>query len=337
MARGGINKALVKQARQALLARGENPSLDALRIELGNTGSKTTIHRYLKELEAAEAGRLSTAMPLSDQLTSLVSQLAERLQDEANETVEQAHERWAQERTEHVERLRHAEARIQQLEQHAGTLEGQLKGERQAHQQAQQQLQQAQIENARLLQAKQDLDTRLADRDGQIRSLEEKHQHARDSLEHYRRTSKEQREQEQRRHEAQVQQLQMDTRQLQQTLIVKQDDITQLNRDNERLLTEARLLLKEQAAQQGRLERQTSELAVLKDQLAQSQTAKDTLQERLDALQAESAELQKTVSTQSQRAQGLQVSLAEATTALKLLRQATSPSGLEGTASDAAP
>ncbi len=29
MARGGINKAIVQKAREALLARGENPSIDA--------------------------------------------------------------------------------------------------------------------------------------------------------------------------------------------------------------------------------------------------------------------------------------------------------------------
>ncbi|MFU7370048.1 DNA-binding protein, partial [Pseudomonas aeruginosa] len=57
MARGGINKALVQKAQQAILARGENPSIDAVRVELGNTGSKTTIHRYLKELEDADRGR----------------------------------------------------------------------------------------------------------------------------------------------------------------------------------------------------------------------------------------------------------------------------------------
>ena len=54
MARGGINKVVVQQARQALIARGENPSIDAIRIELGNTGSKTTIHRYLKELNGQQ-------------------------------------------------------------------------------------------------------------------------------------------------------------------------------------------------------------------------------------------------------------------------------------------
>ena len=45
MARGGITKKAVEQARNALLARGESISIDAVRIELGNTGSKTTIHR----------------------------------------------------------------------------------------------------------------------------------------------------------------------------------------------------------------------------------------------------------------------------------------------------
>lgn len=57
MARGGINKALVQKARQAIQARGEHPSIDAVRVELGNTGSKTTIHRYLKELEDVDHGR----------------------------------------------------------------------------------------------------------------------------------------------------------------------------------------------------------------------------------------------------------------------------------------
>lgn len=34
MARGGINKALVAKTRETVLARGENPSIDAIRIEL---------------------------------------------------------------------------------------------------------------------------------------------------------------------------------------------------------------------------------------------------------------------------------------------------------------
>lgn len=316
MARGGINKVLVKRARQTLLARGENPSLDALRIELGNTGSKTTIHRYLKELEAADAGHLSTAKPLSDQLTVLVAQLSEQLQDDANEIVTQAHERWTQERTEYAEKIRQAEVRIQQQGLDTETLDNQLKEERLARHQAMQQLQQAQIENARLLQANQDLTTRLADRDEQIRSLEEKHQHARAALEHYREAVLMQREQEQRRHETQAQQLQMESRQLQQTLMVKQDDVTQLNRDNERLLTEARLLQKEKFCQQENIKLQTIEIAALNNRLTKSQTTLIHLQERLDTLDAGSVELRKIISVQTLHTTSLAQSLAKANTEL---------------------
>ena len=49
---------------------------------------------------------------------------------------------------------------------------------------------------------------------------------------------KEQREQDQRRHEQQVQQLQAEIRTLNQTISVKQTDITQLNKDNGRLVAE---------------------------------------------------------------------------------------------------
>jgi hypothetical protein len=70
MARGGINKALVQKAYQTILARGSNPSIDAIRVELGNTGSKTTIHRYLKELEDGSGGD-GAPLPLNEQLANL--------------------------------------------------------------------------------------------------------------------------------------------------------------------------------------------------------------------------------------------------------------------------
>jgi hypothetical protein len=60
MARTGLYKSEVKKARDTLLAIGRRPSVDAVRIELGNTGSKTTIHKYLKELEEEEG---ATAVP----------------------------------------------------------------------------------------------------------------------------------------------------------------------------------------------------------------------------------------------------------------------------------
>lgn len=59
MARSGLYKSDVKKARDALIAHGKHPSVDAVRIALGNTGSKTTIHKYLKELEAEDAAPMA--------------------------------------------------------------------------------------------------------------------------------------------------------------------------------------------------------------------------------------------------------------------------------------
>ena len=81
MARAGLNKFNVQQARDTLLARGINPSVDAVRVELGNTGSKTTIHRYLKEVEAEDATQLGDEALLSNALKDMVVRMAAKLRE----------------------------------------------------------------------------------------------------------------------------------------------------------------------------------------------------------------------------------------------------------------
>ncbi|MFV3332932.1 DNA-binding protein [Pseudomonas sp. NY15437] len=319
MARGGINKALVQKARQAILARGEHPSIDAVRVALGNTGSKTTIHRYLKELEEADHGRRAAPAALSDELANLVAHLAEQLLEEAQAEVTRERELQDRERRDYQDRLRQAEDRGQQFEGKCTELTEWLQTAQQELQQERQARQLAEVESARLLQAHRDLETRLQDRDGQIRSLEEKHQHARDALEHYRQAAKEQREQEQHRHEGQVQQLQLELRQLQQTLMFKQDEMTQLNRDNARLLTEARQQQKDLRALQLQLTQHEQTLEKRQRTLIESEQANSALRERCDTLQCEVARLDEARATQSQLVQSLQERLVEALTQLKLL------------------
>ncbi|UCP00824.1 DNA-binding protein [Metapseudomonas lalkuanensis] len=319
MARGGINKALVQKARTALLARGEHPSIDAVRIELGNTGSKTTIHRYLKELEEADHGRGTAPAPLSDQLANLVAQMATQLRDEARAAVALEREQLAKERRGYHDRIHQLEIRNQQHETSCAGLTEQLQVAQQGLQQEQQLRQLADVDVARLQQAERDQEVRLQDREGQIRSLEEKHQHARDALEHYRQASKDQREQDQRRHESQVQQLQLELRQLQQTLIIKQDELTQLNRDNARLLTEARQQQKDAQALERQLEQNQRSLAEGQRTWAHAEQANSALRERCDTLQGEVTRLSEAGASQGQQVQVLQERLVEAHTQLKLL------------------
>ena len=93
MARGGITQPLVEDARKRLLARNVHPSIDAIRAELGNTGSKTTISNHLKAIEARESTRLDDEALLSNHVTELVGQLARQLRQDAQETIEQAEQR----------------------------------------------------------------------------------------------------------------------------------------------------------------------------------------------------------------------------------------------------
>lgn len=88
MARSSIYKSEVVRARDKLLAMGRYLRLiDAVRIELGNTGSKGTIHRYLKEIEEEEGGLAGTKVAVSEAIEDLVARLAERLHEESDQRI----------------------------------------------------------------------------------------------------------------------------------------------------------------------------------------------------------------------------------------------------------
>jgi chromosome segregation ATPase len=309
MARGGVNKAIVQKAREALLARGENSSIDAVRVELGNTGSKTTIHRYLKELDEADKRRGAPQQELSDELGELVARLAQRLKEEGEEQIERALAAADADKSELSEQLRASQTALGQLQQQLDIQRIALQTESSELQTCRTTLQAEQTRNARLSQSCSDLELRVKEKDDQIRSLEEKHLHARDALEHYRSAIKEQREQEQRRHEGQLQQIQMELRHLQQTLIIKQDELTQLNRDNERLLTEARQQQKVYLDLETVKERQTGEMNSLKMRVAQGEGGRQVLLEQVSSLLREVNELTEALETRSREATELTAEL----------------------------
>ncbi len=289
MARGGISKVLVKQARDALLARGVNPSIDTVRIELGNTGSKTTIHRHLKELEEEEGTRLDDESLLSATLKDMVARLASRLHEEAHAIVEQEQAKHRTSTAQLEERNKAQAQELNQAQQRIKDLESRLSNFEKLFTDSQTENQQLRTQVERLHQQVEDQHLLLAQKDNQIQSLEEKHQHARDALTHYRDSMKEQRDQDQRRHEHQVQQLQAEQRQLNQTLSVKQSEITQLNTDNTRLLTQLSEARKSQSTVENKVaalenqakladenadfyKRKLNELPALQDALATAET-----------------------------------------------------------------
>jgi phage-related protein len=317
MARGGVNKAVVQAARLAILARGENPSIDAVRIEMGNTGSKTTIHRYLKELDNRNEPVEAPTEPIDDELMALVARLAQRLKEQAQEPIDQARAQYEEQRKALDNQLGEAQEANSELHQQYEFQSLALTQESEALQDTRAMLQTEQTRNAGLNQALADFELRLKDKDEQIRSLEEKHLHTRDALEHYRNAVKEQREQEMSRHEGQVQQLQMELRQAQQSALVRQDEITQLHRDNERLLTENRGTLRELSLLQEQLKQSNTRQDQLLEQTTRVDGERTLLQERLRVALLESQALKQNVDEQSQLNKSLEIDLAKTRTDLE--------------------
>jgi phage-related protein len=317
MARVGVNKAIVQAARLAILARGENPSIDAVRIEMGNTGSKTTIHRFLKELDDSIDLTEAPSAPIDDELLALVARLAQRLKEQAQEPIDQASAQFEEQRKALETRLGDAEEANTELQQQYEFQSLALTQESEALQDTRTLLQSEQARNAGLNQALADFELRLQDKEEQIRSLEEKHLHARDALEQYRNAMKEQREQEISRHESQVQQLQMELRQAQQGAQVRQDEITQLHRDNERLLTENRGTLRELGLLQEQLKQSHARQDQLLEQTARIDSERTLLQERLRVALLESQALKQNVDEQAQLNKSLEAELNKTQAALK--------------------
>ncbi|MGY2193402.1 DNA-binding protein [Pseudomonas pergaminensis] len=322
MARGGINKAVVQTARLAILARGENPSIDAVRIEMGNTGSKTTIHRYLKELDDSETRVTITEAPIDDELGELVARLAQRLKDKAQEPIDLALAQFEQQKAALLAQIEALEDAHGQLKQQLDIQAAALAEESAALQTASTSLQTEQTRNAGLSQACSDYELRINDKDEQIRSLEEKHLHAREALEHYRTAIKEQREQEQRRHEGQLQQVQAELRQVQQSAMVRQDEITQLHRDNERLLIEHRVTAKELAALQEQYRKDQAQQLKLSEQVGLIDSERTLLQERLRVAVMESQSRQEALTEHQRDNKQLELELIRAQASIEALRLA---------------
>lgn len=238
MARTGLYKSEVEKARNSLIAQGHHPSVDAVRVALGNTGSKTTIHKYLKELEEENGGNVDRKTSISEALQDLVARLTVQLEAEASNRIAELELQYAEKDRLHAEEVEALTAKNSALQEKLDLTIAAIKQEIQSHEQTREALQQESITRHTLTQQVADLKERLVENETHRQSLEEKHQHARDALEHYRQSVKEQRDQDQRRHEQQVQQLQAEQRQLRQSLVGKQDEVTRLNQEGARLVAD---------------------------------------------------------------------------------------------------
>lgn len=153
MARTGLSKEDVAHARAGLLAQGQYPSVDAVRVALGNTGSKTTIHKYLKELDEeqgsaiAAGGRPST---ISDVLHDLVERLAARLRQESDDQLDLARAELAEKELQLAHANRQMESELRTTREQEARLQTELRQQRLAFNIKQDELAQLSKESSRI-------------------------------------------------------------------------------------------------------------------------------------------------------------------------------------------
>lgn len=238
MARAGIYKSEVRRARDNLIAQGRHPSIDAVRIELGNTGSKATIHRYLKELEEEDGGKSGPMVAVSDTLQSVVERLAEQLHEEADKRIDAASKSMALERQEGAALLKSRDDEILTLRARLEDATARIATEKKRRLDVEQLLYNESLARAQLHQQVIDLQEQLEAEGRNRQSLEEKFQDARKALEHFREASKEQLVQERRQHEQQVQFLQSELRTANLAVTDQQHKVAEANQELARLSSE---------------------------------------------------------------------------------------------------
>lgn len=300
MARSGVYFSDVKKARDALIAQGRHPSIDAVRAALGDTGSKTTIHKYLREIESEEAGQKSD---VSEAILDLVGKLATGLKQEAAREVESMRAQMAGQEALHAHTLESLRGELADAQQALASSHAQYDTMAHELEQMREQLMREQETRRDAELRNRALSERLQDAERHQASLEEKHQQAREALSHFRAASQQQREQELRRHEQQVQGLQVELRQAQLALAQKQEEVTRLNREAAALATDlgaARSQLHDAHETQrvtlqriDALQEQATRAAILGAQLADAQAAASRAEQALERSMARNEELQR--------------------------------------------
>jgi chromosome segregation ATPase len=239
MARSGVYRTDVEKVRRALLAQGKHPSIDLVRAALGNTGSRSTIHRLLKEIEAEGAAPQGTKVAVSDAIQALVERLSVQLHEEADTRIAEDRAASDAQVREHHARAQTYQTEVTELRDALQHIETTLAAERASHQETAGQLQQARVQLAQWEERLAAHERRSREQDAHLTSLEEKHRQARDALEHFRTAAQEQRGREQRLHEQAMQALQVELRTAVDQLTGKNAELLQLNRDNGRLVEQS--------------------------------------------------------------------------------------------------
>jgi chromosome segregation ATPase len=204
MARPGVTYHEVSIIAQRLIAAGKNPTIDAIRMELG-TGSNSTLGAHLRTFKdrQSETSQIATKENIPEELIAVIKGLWERVMTQSEDKIQTIQQETAQDITQlrqEVQSLLQSNANWQQQFQKA-------KQERDAFSHEKSTLEQllanSKIEAAGMTEKLIGLEQKVVEKQMRIDELHTQHKQTQANLEHYRTASLEQRTVDQQRFEQQ--------------------------------------------------------------------------------------------------------------------------------------
>lgn len=205
MARPGVTYHEVSMIAQRLIAAGKNPTIDAIRIELG-TGSNSTLGAHLRTFKErqTQTQQLATKENIPEELIAVIKGLWERVMTQSEDkiqTIQQETARDIIQLKQEAQSLLQSNADWQQKFQ-------KTKQERDAFSHEKSTLEQllgnSKIEAAAMTEKLNSLEQKVSEKQMRINELHTQHKQTQANLEHYRAASLEQRTSDQQRFDRQL-------------------------------------------------------------------------------------------------------------------------------------
>lgn len=239
MARPGVTYHEVSMIAQRLIAAGKNPTIDAIRIELG-TGSNSTLGAHLRTFKEkqTQTQQLATKENIPEELIAVIKGLWERVMNQSEDKIQTIQQETAQD----ITKLRQE---VQLLSQSNSDWQQQFqktKQERDAfsHEKStmEQLLANSKIEAAAMTEKHHGLEQKVAEKQIRIDELHTQHKQTQANLEHYRAASLEQRTSDQQRFDRQQKLLEQTITQMNQKLAQADQENITLEKQSQKIIFE---------------------------------------------------------------------------------------------------
>jgi len=226
MARPGVTYHEVSMIAQRLTATGKNPTIDAIRIELG-TGSNSTLGAHLRTFKErkTQTQQLATKENIPEELIAVIKGLWERVMNQSEDKIQIIQQETAQ-------NIMQLKQEVQSLLQGNADWQQQFQKTKQerdafAHEKStlEQLLANSKIEAAAMTEKLNGLEQKVAEKQIRIDELHKQHKQTQANLEHYRTASLEQRTSDQQRFEQQQ-------KLSEQAILQINQKVTQANQEN---------------------------------------------------------------------------------------------------------